>query len=164
MTVAADTRSAVRRHPFLYTALQAGVLNYTAAAKFLDVGETEAVSAALRRFADELDEYESTSPRVSVSMQSGVRRIENGIDDEAILTVGPDTFAPDGGNLTAIVATGDLDASALETVLGNLRTAGTTVVSAAGTDGRLAVVVDRRSAPDAVRALEASLENVQTTH
>ena len=49
MTVAAETREAVRDHPFLETALRAGVVNYTAAARFLDVGEEEAVAAALRQ-------------------------------------------------------------------------------------------------------------------
>ena len=49
MTVAERTRAAVRAEPFVYEALRAGVLNYTAAARYLDVGDESAVSAALRR-------------------------------------------------------------------------------------------------------------------
>ena len=57
MTVAAETRKAVREHPFVYDGLRAGIVNYTAAARFLDVGDTEAVGAALRRYAEDLSEY-----------------------------------------------------------------------------------------------------------
>ena len=54
MSLASDTRDAVRRRSFLHAALAAGVVNYTAAARYLDVGEEEAVVAALRRYAEEL--------------------------------------------------------------------------------------------------------------
>jgi len=161
MTVAADTRAAVRAHPFLYTALQAGVLNYTAAAEFLDVGEPDAVAAALRRYGDELDEYERESRRITVSMQSGVGPTDA---DAGIVAIGDEAFAPDGGSLTAIVATGDVNVSALETVLGRFRTADIRPVAAGGTDGHVALVVERRSGPDAVRTVEAALKGEQTTH
>ena len=155
MTVAADTRAAVRAHPFLHTALRAGVLNYTAAADFLDVGDTDAVVAALRRYAGELDEYDPTERRVSVSMRSNVGVV--GGDEDGILRVGADAFAADGGDLTAVVATGEVDARSLEAVLGRLRTADISVVAAAGTEGHLAVVVGRRAGPDAIRAVEDAL-------
>ena len=155
MTVAADTRAAVRARPFVHTALRAGILNYTAAAEFLEVGDTDAVAAALRRYAGELDDYDPTERRVSVSMRSGVARTEG---EEGILSVGGDAFAPDGGDLTAIIGTGDVTAADLETVLGRLRTADVDVVAAAGTEGHLAVVVGRRAGPDAVRLVEEALE------
>ena len=72
MTVAAEAREAVRERPFLETALRAGVVNYTAAARFLEVGDEEAVAAALRRYAGELDDYRPPDRRASVSMRSGV--------------------------------------------------------------------------------------------
>lgn len=153
MTVAAEARAAVREHPFLQTSLRAGIVNYTAAARFLDVGDIDAVAAALRRYAEELDDYEPTDRRASVSMQSGVGRT----DGDGLVTIGDETFAPDGGDLTAIVATGEVDAAALEAVLGRLRTADTAVIAAAATDGTLVVVVDRRGGPDAVRAVEDAL-------
>ena len=62
MSLASETRDAVRARPFLYDALRAGVVNYTAAARELDVdGEVDAVATALRRFAEELAEYDPTN-------------------------------------------------------------------------------------------------------
>ena len=162
MTVAADAREAVDAHPFLHTALRAGVLNYTAAADFLDVGDTDAVAAALRRYAGELDEYDRPERRVSVSMRSNVGLADDA--DGGILRVGGDAFAVDAGDLTAVVATGEVDTRALATVLARLRTAEIEAVAAAGTDGHLAVVVGRRAAPDAVRAVESALGDGQATH
>jgi len=155
MTVAADAREAVRDHPFLETALRAGVVNYTAAARFLDVGDEEAVAAALRRYAEELDDYEPPDRRASVSMRSGVGPADD--YDEGLLSVGDAAFAAGGGEFTAVIAEGAVDASALLDALGRLRTAGVAVEAAAAVDGTLAVVVDRRDGPDAVRALEAAL-------
>ena len=59
MTVAAETRRAVRASPFLRDALRAGCVNYTAAARFLDVGDEDAVVAALRRYAEDLPDLEA---------------------------------------------------------------------------------------------------------
>lgn len=158
MTVAADTREAVREHPFLETALRAGVVNYTAAARFLDEraggsgGDREAIAAALRRYADELDDYEEPRRRASVSMRSGVDETTDGA--EALLSVGEATYAADGGDLTGVVASGDVDAGSLTRVLGRLRTAGVAVEAAGGADGSLVIVVERRDGADAVRAVE----------
>jgi hypothetical protein len=154
MTVAADTREAVREHPFLETAIRAGVVNYSAAARFLDVGEVEAVTAALRRYAEELDDYESPARRASVSMRSGVGPVDG---DDGLLVVGETAFAADGGDCTAVVASGDVDADALADVLARLRTAEVGVEAAAGADGTLVVVVGRRDGANAVRAVEDAL-------
>ena len=155
MTVAADARAAVRDYPFLETALRAGVVNYTAAARFLDVGEEAAVAAALRRYAEELDEYVPPDRRASVSMRSGVGRVEDG--GTGVLSVGGTAFVVDGGPATAVVAGGDVDATALADALGRLRTADVAVEAAAARDGSLALVVGRRDGADAVRAVEAAL-------
>ncbi|MEF8808810.1 DUF7523 family protein [Natronomonas sp.] len=158
MTVAADTREALRRRPFLETALRAGVVNYTAAARFLDVGETEAVAAALRRYAEELEDYEESDRRASVSMRSGVGPVDAGGETaDALLQVGETAFTADGGDYTAVVADGDVDASALVDVLGRLRTADVAVEAAAAAEGTLAVVVGRRAGANAVRAVEDAL-------
>jgi hypothetical protein len=154
MTVAADARAAVRDHPFLETALRAGVVNYTAAARFLDVGDEEAVAAALRRYAAELDDLAPTERRASVSMRSGVAPVD---DDAALLSVGETAFAADGGSSTAVVAEGTIEAATLADVLGRLRTADVQVVAAAAAEGTLVIVVGRRDGPDAVRAVEAAL-------
>lgn len=160
MTVAADTRAAVRERPFLETALRAGVVNYTAAARVLDVGDTEAVAAALRRYAEAADEHSPPETDASVSMQSGVGRSDD--NSSGLFSVGDACFAADGGDLTAIVAEGDVEPEVLEPVLGRLRTADIGIEAAAAGDGYLAVVVGRRDGADAVRAVEGSLG--QATH
>jgi hypothetical protein len=151
MTVAAETRSAVRERPFLYDALRAGIVNYTAAARLLDLGETDAVAAALRRYSEELETPSPSERRASVSMRSGVGAIEDG---EGLLSVGDATFGIGGGDHTAIVATGGFEATALGEILGRLRTADVGVVAAAGADGTAAAVVERRAGADAVRIVE----------
>lgn len=156
MTVAADARAAVREHPFLETALRAGVVNYTAAARFLDVGDEAAVAAALRRYAEELDGYEPTERRASVSMRSGIGPAAE--YEEGLLSVGGTAYAAAGGEFTAVLAEGDVDAGALADVLGRLGTAGVGVEAAGGAAGTLAVVVDRRDGADAVRAVEGALQ------
>jgi len=155
VTLAADTREAVRRHPFLRDALRAGVLNYSAAARFLGVdGETDAVVAALRRYAEDLPDYDPPEPGGAVSMESG---LGEGPPDEALLVVGNTALVPDAGSLTALVAsTGD--ARVLERALGRLRTAGVTVEAAAVGGDSLVVVVGRRDGPDALRAVEDVVE------
>ncbi|MFT4958602.1 MAG: hypothetical protein ACI9EZ_001934, partial [Halobacteriales archaeon] len=56
MSLAERTREAARARPFLVEGLRAKVVNYTAAARFLDVdGEVDAVATALRRYGEGLD-------------------------------------------------------------------------------------------------------------
>ncbi|WP_101296681.1 DUF7523 family protein [Halegenticoccus soli] len=163
-SLAAETREAVRERPFLLRALRAGVVNYAAAAEFLDLdGETEAVSTALRRFADDLPPYAADDRAARVTMKSGVGKTDD--PDEALFFVGDRGFAPDAGRETAVLATGAVDPAALAAVLGRLE-ANDVAVAAAGvtaageTDGSLAVIVSRRDGAAAVRAVEAALAAV----
>lgn len=152
MTLAADTREAVRRHPFLYDALRAGVLNYSAAARFLGVdGETDAVVAALRRYADDLPDCGSPAPDAVVSMR---RNLGAGDPDDALLVAGDTALEPEAGSLTGLLATGDVGAGALRPVLGRLATEDIDVEAAAVGGGALVVVVEGRDGPDALRIVE----------
>jgi hypothetical protein len=158
MTVAAETRRAVRANPFLRDALRAGCVNYTAAARFLDVGEEEAVAAALRRYAGDLPEYERPTPegRASVNMRSGLGPTDD--PGEALLRVADTLLAPDGGDLTGITAAGDgVDPRTLGHVLARLDAEGVAVGAAGATDGVLLVAVTRRDGPDALRVVEDAL-------
>jgi hypothetical protein len=156
MTLAAETREAVRRHPFLYDALRAGVVNYSAAARFLAVdGETDAVVAALRRYAEDLPDDDPVSPEAAVNMRRG---LGEGDPADALLVVGATALTPDTGALTGLVASGDVDAGALRTVLGRLATRTIDVRAAAVGGDALVVVVDGQDGPDALRAVEAVLE------
>ncbi|KOX91540.1 hypothetical protein AMS69_18160 [Haloarcula rubripromontorii] len=160
MSLAAATRDAVRERPFLYDALRAGVVNYTAAARSLDVdGEEEAIATALRRFAEELDDDPAHESDARVSMKSGLGRVESLDAESAIaLQVGDAAYAEDAGSLTGIVATGDLSPPALAEVLGRLRAADISVDAAGVTEDALVVVVSRRSGPDALRVVEAVVQ------
>ncbi|MFY4814812.1 DUF7523 family protein [Haloarcula sp. AONF1] len=160
MSLAAATRDAVRERPFLYDALRAGVVNYTAAARTLDIdGEEEAIATALRRFAEELVDDPPHDSDARVSMQSGLGRVESSDAESAIVLEVADTaFAEDAGSLTGIIATGDLVPAALAEVLGRLRAADVSVDAAGVTDNALTVVVSRRAGPDALRVVEATVQ------
>jgi hypothetical protein len=157
MTVAAATRDAVRARPFLLDALRAGVVNYTAAARYLDVGDEAAVAAALRRFAEELPAYAhpATGRSVRVSMESG---FGEGAPDDALLVVGDTALVPDAGDLTALLARGDVTPAVFRTMLGRLAT-GDVEVGAAGLGADLCcVAVPRADGPDALRLVEGATE------
>jgi hypothetical protein len=159
MTVAERTREAVRSRPFLYDALAAGVVNYSAAAETLALdAETDAVTAALRRFGDELDEA-NFEPDARVTMRRGLSTI-NGVDTadaEPLLHIAGTSLHDDSGDLAAVVARGSVDALALERALGRLRTADVTVeVAGVGRDALVAAVPSRETAA-AVRAVEDAL-------
>ncbi len=155
-SLAARTREAVRSEPFLLEALSAGVVNYTAAARHLEVeGDEEAVATALRRFAGDI---ERTTERrdVRVTMESGVGAA--GTDESHLLSVG--ATGVDSGEGTALLATGDVDARALAAALRRLTDDGVGVEAAGIGGDTLVVVVDRRDGADALRTLEAAFDAV----
>ncbi|WP_066412428.1 DUF7523 family protein [Halorubrum aethiopicum] len=183
MSLAADTREAVRDHPFLLDALRAGVLNHSAAAAWLlestDLdGDADAVATALRRFREDLPAYATARREASVTMRSGVGVVS---DDESggagdsrtgdpLLRVGGAAVVPEGSH-TALLATGEVDAAALAAALGRLDAAGVAVAAAgvavaengevAGdADGSLVAVVDRRDGATALRVVEDVLAAV----
>ncbi|WP_435096330.1 DUF7523 family protein [Halarchaeum sp. P4] len=165
-TLAADVRAALRDYPFLVAALRAGVVNYAAAARFLgldDDADVDAAATALRRYADDLEGYDTDARDARVTMESRLGRVESGEDTDAVLTVNDTGFAPGEGPLTGVLAVGDVDASALGVVLGRLDVADVGVEAAGVVDDALLVVVGRRDGPDALRAVEAALEGVPTS-
>ncbi|KAB1196647.1 MULTISPECIES: hypothetical protein [Haloferax] len=160
MSLAADARDAVRERPFLLASLRAGVVNYAAAAASLDLGDDDAVAAALRRFAEDLPELEAVSHDVMVTMRSGVGLVGEDIeesDDDPILSVAGVELSG-GGPLTAIIAEGEVGPALLATVISRLD-AESIVVDAAGVAGdALAVVVPRRQGAAALRVVESASE------
>lgn len=149
MSVAARTRRAAREDPALYDALRAGIVNYSAAARSLDVeGDEESIATALRRFADELDPAEDGNRRVSVRLRRSV----------ALDSAGSGVDLDTDGDATAIEVTGDVDQIALEAVLGRFRTDDIEVSAASLAGETLVVVVEDRSGADALRAAEDALE------
>ena len=178
MSLAADTREAVREHPFLLDALRAGVVNYSAAAAWLadggDLdGDADAIATALRRFREELPAYATDGRAASVTMRSGVGIVAGGDDeaadceavdgegdtDDPLFGVAGAAVVPDGSR-TALLATGDVDAAALSAVLGRLDAADVAVAAAGVAGDSLVVVVDRRDGATALRVVENALAAV----
>ena len=159
MSLAAETRRAIETYPFLVTALRADVVNFTAAARFLEVdGEIEAVAAALRRYADDLPPLETHARESRVTMQSGLGPVEN--DEDALLVVGETKLGGGDGNSTGILATGDVDARSFATALHAITQDDVTVHAAGIAYETMIVVVDRLAGANAVRAIERVLEHV----
>lgn len=166
MSTAEATRDAVREQPFLRQALRAGVINYAAAAEFLDVeGEGDAVATALRRFAEELRPAETRDVDARVRMQSGVGLVDasgpqaDGRGD-ALLAVGGAAVVPEMGSLTAVLASGTVGTAALGAVCGRLDAEGIDAEAAAVAGETLLVVVGRRDGVAALRAVEDALSRV----
>lgn len=165
MSIAEATRDAVRQQPFLLEALRAGVLNYTAAASFVDVdGDDDAVATALRRFGAELPEYETQERDAPVTMRRGVgievreEGGEDGNDTEVLLSAGG-TVVTDNGSLTAVLATGEADTIALGAVCSRLAAANIDAEAAAVAGESLVVVVGRRDGAATIRTVEAVMAN-----
>ncbi|WP_436902788.1 DUF7523 family protein [Halovenus halobia] len=149
MTLAERARAAAREHPFMHDALAVGVLNYSAAARFLDVGEEEAVAAALRRYGEQLD-APAREADVRVTMETGLGRGDGGL-----LTVGDTGFVPGDGSLTAILVSGEVSLGLCRRVLGSCETAEIDVLGAGFGESVILVVVERRDGPDALRLVES---------
>ena len=148
MSLAEATRDAVRARPFLLAALRAGVVNYAAAARYLDVGDEDAVVAALRRFAEDLGPYEPPAADARVTMQRG---LGDGDPAEALLVVGE----------TALVAAGDVGPAALRRALGRLDAHDLPVRAAAVDADSLVVVLESRDGPRALREVEAAVSGAE---
>ena len=155
MTKAATTRDAIDDHPFLRQALSAGVVNHAAAARFLDVdGDEEAVATAIRRYGEELSNFDAGERAATVSMESGL-----GPSEDGLLVVSGHGYAPGEGCLTALLANGDVDSRALSFALDRLHAADVEPVAAGVAEGALALLVERRDAADALRVVDDALES-----
>jgi hypothetical protein len=168
MSLAEDTRAAARARPALVAALQAGVVNYTAAARFLSdevEGDTESVATALRRFAGSLPDRETEARDARVSMRSGLGEVDGDgpdvdSDSDSLLLVGTTRLAPGAGSLTGVVVEGDVDGRALAHLLGRLSVEEIPVQTAGVADETLVVAVERGDGPDALRVVENALKRI----
>lgn len=165
MSLAAETRDAVRERPYLLSALRAGVVNYAAAAESLDVeGDTDSVATALRRFADDLPDLTTEHRDATVRMRSGVglagEDVDASPDDDRVVTVGGVEMVAADGPMTALVANGDVDARALSAAVDRLAAEDVLVDAAGVADDELVVVVPRRQGATALRIVESSLQEV----
>jgi hypothetical protein len=166
MTLAERTREAARDWPFLVDALRAGIVNYSAAARYLDVdGDTDAVATALRRFANDLPDAAFTDVDVRVSMERGVGKLADPDDVdalEALLVVSGTTYAAVDDGQTAILATGDVDVHACREALAALAVKDVPVDAFAFGDDTFVVLVPKLDSANALRAVEDALDAVPT--
>ncbi len=156
MSIAKRTREAVERHPYLVEALRAGVVNYTAAARFLDVGEVDAVAAALRRYANELERAAGTPSNVRLRMVTGIGPADRAAD--ALIVVDEQEFAPGTGELTAVVSEGEIDPWTAGQILLRLANSGISPEAVAISRDRLIMVTDRERGPTVLRIVEEAFE------
>ena len=177
MSVAAAAREAVRDHPALFDALQAGVVNYTAAADLLPVdGDREAIATALRRFAAELADAEPTESvdrSITVRLHSDTDSLDypdallavdgHGISQPASAPAATESSAGtavDTDGLTALRVTGDVDARLLAAVLDRLRIAEIPITATGLVAETMVVVVPRRAGPTAVQLIEGAVDHI----
>ena len=155
MSLAAETREAVRERPALYDALRAGVVNYTAAAETLDIdGDREAIATALRRFAESLGAPDRADRSLTVRMDRSVD--PESADSLPALDGDAAADAVDAAteSLTAIRASGDVNAALLATVLDRLRIADIDVLAAGVAGETLVVLIPQRSGANALQLVE----------
>ena len=155
MTIAEVTREATRRHPWLIEALRAGVVNFAAAARFLDVGDDEAVAAALRRFADDLPALDVDRPNVRIRMRRDVDRADLAADDLLPATSADGEGEP--SSLTALIVRGDVAPGHVAVVLTRLEQAGIHVSAVAAADSRATIAVPRADGARALRMVESTV-------
>ncbi|MFB6093763.1 MAG: hypothetical protein ABEJ77_02330 [Halanaeroarchaeum sp.] len=145
-SLAAQTREAVDAHPFVRDALRAEVLNFAAAARYLDVeGGQEAIATALRRYAAELPPIQSRDGAVRVTMRRGID------PDEPILAVGDRLPA---ASSTAVLAVGDVDARLAATVADRLAASDVGIEGLGLVGDGLIAVVERGGGRVALDAVE----------
>mgnify|MGYP000084753178 CR=1 FL=1 len=147
-SIAAETRRAVDQTPYLRQALRAGVLNYTEAARRLDVAaEPGAVASALRRYEEELPPLGASKSTVSVRME---RQPEAG----CLSVVGTE---PDLTDQTAITISGSPDPGLFGRALSALHTASVSVSGAGFVEGTGVVLVPSEDGATALRSIEAAI-------
>lgn len=152
-SIADRTRRAVRERPFLHAALRAGVLNYQAAARSLDVdGAGDAIATALRRYAADLPPAPSATP--TVRMRRNVSLVED-TTEPGLLTVGSTSVRTDGdGDATALLLEGT-DIRGFARVTLALDLAESTPLAAAIADGTAVLVVSGDVGTRALRTVES---------
>lgn len=156
-TLAAETRAAVDANPFLRDGLRAGVVNFAAAARFVDVdGGEEAIATALRRYANDLPPLAERSGDVRVTMQSGIERVRPEDAETTLFEVGDAGFTVGAGTLTAIVANGAVDGGLLGTICRRLDGADVDIEGVGLAEAGLVLVVRRRDATTALTVVEGS--------
>jgi len=147
-SIAARTRRAVDRTPSVRQALRAGVLNYTAAARRLDLdADPDAVASALRRYEADLPPLEASERTVRVRM--------DGRPDESLLSVaGEDGETADQ---TALLLTGALGPGPFGRAVAALAAASLVVTGAGYVEEQAVILVPDADGSAALQVVESVL-------
>ncbi len=143
MSTAERARRAVRDQPFLFRSLQAGVLNYRAVARYLEVGDEGTVASALRRYAEELDTPKRSSPSVRVTFHRDATAAE--------------AVPVESETASAIVVRGDPGVETFVTAIDRLLIEDVTVRGLSYDQERSVIAVSRDDGPAALRLVEESV-------
>lgn len=155
MSIAEVARQRIQARPFLHSALQADVLNYTEAARFLDLEDVDAGAAALRRYQAELCAPEREIPDYRVRLMSGIGPCDS--SGEALIRVGEVRFGPTEGEMSAVLAEGDIAMGHVATILARLDQEDVTVSAIGCEPGQLVIIVPRAAGHTAIRCIEETV-------
>lgn len=150
MTVAEETRTKLEAHHFLYLGLRAGVLNYSAVARFLESEDIETAAAALRRYSESVDSFSTDTIDSTIRMHSGVSPGSS----EPVVTIGRTEYGGSGGEFTALVSNSQIGSGPLGAILQRLDIVGISVEAVSSDSEGFAVVVPRTDGPAALRCIE----------
>jgi hypothetical protein len=147
-SIAARTRRAVDRTPFVRQALRAGVLNYTAAARRLDVdAEPDAVASALRRYEADLPALDDADRTVRV-------RMDNTPAETLLAVAGQEAETQDQ---TALLLSGEVDPGTFGRAVAALQAASLAVTAAGFVQDQGVVLVPDADGSAALRIVESVL-------
>ncbi|WP_415487561.1 hypothetical protein [Candidatus Hikarchaeum yamanae] len=138
MSLAAITRREVRKTPYLYDAIRAGIVNYSAAARMLDLeGQDTAVSVSLQRLNKELPPLE-------------MERID------ANITISSD----ETNQQVKIMVEGPVDAKILSHLILVCHMNEIRIIEASISRGEIQIVVEWKEGPNSLRIIERALESI----
>jgi len=138
MSLAAITRRAVRKTPYLYDALRAGIVNYSAAARMLNLeGQDAAISVSLQRLSKELPPLEMASIDANITISSDETK-----------------------QRAKIVIEGPVDAKALSHLILVCHMNGIRIIEASIVMGEIDIVVEWKDGPNSLRLIERALESI----
>ena len=138
MSLAAITRRAVRKTPYLYDALRAGIVNYSAAARMLNLeGQDAAISVSLQRLSKELPPLEVASIDANITISSDETK-----------------------QRAKIVIEGPVDAKALSHLILVCHMNEIRIIEASVVMGEIDIVVEWKDGPNSLRLIERALESI----
>lgn len=151
MSLASRTRETIQNFPCIHEALRVGVINYSAAARFLPVaGDTEAIASALRRYENHLSGPANQSRDISISMHSSYPSEQAGLTEET-------PYDTDTETVTWLCVSGDISPTVVGSLLLGCKSHDIRVNAVSANEGHAVICVPRSSGTSALRCIESVL-------